>query len=190
MHEVDRRRLLKTGVVLLLLAAAAVGLWLGLRPVDTPEPTGKSDSEAAAASGDSAPSFRLPLLDGGGSLSSEDMAGSPYVLNFWATWCGPCRTEMPTFEAAWQRYRDRGVVVVGVNINDDPEGARDFARELGVTYPLVVDDNDELATKLGVRGLPETFFVDSDGNILGSGATLGIVTEEELTVTIESMLER
>jgi cytochrome c biogenesis protein CcmG/thiol:disulfide interchange protein DsbE len=189
MHEVDRRRLLKTGVVLLLLAAAAVGLWLGLRPVDTPEPTGNSDTEAATASGDSAPSFRLPLLDGDGRMASEDLAGSPYVLNFWATWCEPCRTEMPAFEKTWQRYRDRGVVVIGVLFNDDPEEARDFASELGVTYPLVVDDNDELAIELGVRGLPQTFFVDSDGYILEPGATLGIITEEELTKTIESMLE-
>lgn len=170
-----------------LVAAAVVGLWLGLRPVSTTR-SGSGAARRPADSG-SAPSFELPRLIGGGTMSSDDLEGSPYVLNFWATWCGPCRIEMPAFERVWQKYESRGVVIVGVNINDELGDAREFAQELGISYPLVVDDNDQLATELGVKGLPQTFFVDSAGDIVGSGATLGLVTERELTTTIEGMLE-
>jgi peroxiredoxin len=96
---------------------------------------------------------------------------------------------MPAFEKVWGEYRRRDVVIVGVNINDDLGDARDFARDLGITYPLVVDENDELATELGVKGLPQTFFVDAAGDIVGSGARLGLVTEAELAKTIDTMLE-
>jgi peroxiredoxin len=89
----------------------------------------------------------------------------------------PCRKEMPAFEKVWQKYKSRAVVIVGVNINDDLGDAREFAGELGITYPLMVDENDELATELGVKGLPQTFFVERAGDILGSGPKLGIVTE-------------
>jgi peroxiredoxin len=182
-----RRARLRVALVVGLVAAVAVGLWLGLRPVGTTE-SGTGAARGPAKTG-SAPTFELPRLMGANTLSSNDLEGSPYVLNFWATWCGPCRTEMPAFERVWQKYESRGVVIVGVNINDDLGDAREFARELGITYPLVVDENDELATELGVKGLPQTFFVDSAGNIVDSGATLGLVTEKELTTTIEGMLE-
>jgi cytochrome c biogenesis protein CcmG, thiol:disulfide interchange protein DsbE len=169
-----------------VIAAIAAGLWLGLRPVGGNE-TGDDASRGVTESG-AAPAFTLPRLIGEGKLSSHDLKGSPYVLNFWATWCDPCRAEMPAFEKVWEKYRRRGVVVVGVNINDDLAAAGDFARGLGITYPLVVDENDELATELGVKGLPQTFFIDGAGEVVSSGARLGLVTEAELTKTIESML--
>jgi cytochrome c biogenesis protein CcmG, thiol:disulfide interchange protein DsbE len=170
-----------------LISAVAVGLVFGLRPRDT----GGSGDGAPALVGASgpAPAFKLPRLLGQGRLSDVDLDGSPYVLNFWATWCDPCRKEMPAFEKVWQEYKSRDVTVVGVNINDDLDAARDFARKLGVTYPLVVDENDELATELGVKGLPQTFFVDAQGEIAGSGARLGVVSEGELTRTIDQVLE-
>jgi peroxiredoxin len=183
----DDRAPVKVAFLFGLIAIVAVGLWLGLRPMGTEE---SNDATAEdRSSSEAAPSFDLPRLMGGGKLASDDLDGSPYVINFWATWCDPCRAEMPAFEKVWGKYKNRGLVVVGVNINDDPAEARDFARRLGVTYPLVVDENDELATELGVRGLPQTFFVDSDGDIVGSGARPGVVTEEELTTTIEGMLD-
>ena len=182
----DRTRL-RVALALGVIAIIAAGLWLGLRPVGGDE----SDEDAArgVSGSGAAPAFRLPRLSGRGALSTDDLEGSPYVLNFWATWCEPCRTEMPAFEKVWGEYRRRDVVIVGVNINDDLGDARDFARDLGITYPLVVDENDELATELGVKGLPQTFFVDAAGDIVGSGARLGLVTEAELAKTIDTMLE-
>jgi peroxiredoxin len=181
------RKQLRAALVIGVIAVVAGGLWLGLRPVGDKASVG--DTTQGTATSGSAPDFKLPRLTGPGRLSTDDLDGSPYVLNFWATWCDPCRKEMPAFERVWRRYKSRGVVIVGVNINDDLGDAREFAGDLGITYPLVVDENDELATELGVKGLPQTFFVDAAGAIVDTGAELGIMTEAELTKTIDRILE-
>jgi cytochrome c biogenesis protein CcmG/thiol:disulfide interchange protein DsbE len=178
---------MKAALGLCVIGVVASGLWFGLRPVADGE--GNDGTARGTTISGSAPNFKLPRLTGKGRLSTDDLEGSPYVLNFWATWCGPCRMEMPAFERVWRKYKSRGVVIVGVNINDDLGDAREFAGDLGITYPLVVDENDELATELGVKGLPQTVFVDAAGRIAGSGAKLGIVTEAELTMTIDRILE-
>ena len=108
-----------------------------------------------------APEFELRLL-GGGTLSSDDLEGEPVVLNFWASWCIPCREEMPAFERMWDRYRDQGIRIVGVNLQDSAAGAQGFVDEVGVSYPIALDSDGSLASDLGVRGLPQTFFIDED----------------------------
>jgi cytochrome c biogenesis protein CcmG, thiol:disulfide interchange protein DsbE len=178
---------LRAALVIGVIALVAAGLWFGLRPVGTGESA--DDAPRGTSSSGPAPAFKLPRLTEEGRMSTDDLDGSPYVLNFWATWCDPCRKEMPAFERVWQKYKSRGVVIVGVNINDDLGEAREFAGELGITYPLVVDENDELATELGVKGLPQTFFVDTSGEIVDSGAELGLLTQAELTKTIDRILE-
>jgi cytochrome c biogenesis protein CcmG, thiol:disulfide interchange protein DsbE len=181
------RKQLRAALVIGVIAVVAGGLWFGLRPIGTGESA--DDTARGTSSSGAAPAFQLPRLTGKRPLSTNDLDGSPYVLNFWATWCDPCRKEMPAFERVWQKYKSRGVVIVGVNINDDLGDAREFAGELGITYPLVVDENDELATELGVKGLPQTFFVDTSGDIVDSGAELGLLTQAELTNTIDRLLE-
>jgi cytochrome c biogenesis protein CcmG, thiol:disulfide interchange protein DsbE len=183
----SNRKLLRAALAIGVIAVVAGGLWFGLRPVGTGESA--DDAPPGTSSSGAAPAFQLPRLTGKRPLSTRDLDGSPYVLNFWATWCDPCRKEMPAFERVWQKYKSRGVVIVGVNINDDLGDAREFAGELGITYPLVVDENDELATELGVKGLPQTFFVDTSGDIVDSGAELGLLTQAELTKTIDRILE-
>jgi len=108
-----------------------------------------------------APDFELELL-GGDTISSDDLRGRPVVLNFWASWCIPCREEMPAFERMWKRYRDDGIQIIGVNIQDSVAGAREFVDEIDVTYPIALDPQGSLAADLGVRGLPQTFFIDED----------------------------
>lgn len=147
-----------------------------------------------------APDFELPLLSGNGTLSSSDLRGDPVVLNFWATWCTPCRAEMPALEAAWQKYRGEGLQIVGVLVQDSDEGADAFVKELGVTYPIVYGHGSELARDLKVFGLPQTFFIDenyefigvSRGRALERGAgdrvTLGQISPAELERKIEELL--
>jgi cytochrome c biogenesis protein CcmG/thiol:disulfide interchange protein DsbE len=108
-----------------------------------------------------APEFELDLL-GGGTLSSDDLKGHPVVLNFWASWCDPCREEMPAFERMWRRYRSAGIRIVGVVYQDSVEGAEGFLDEVPVSYPIALDPSGSLASELGVRGLPQTFFIDDD----------------------------
>ena len=113
-----------------------------------------------------APGFTLPRLDRLGELSLESLRGKVVVLNFWASWCGPCKKEAPLLEAAWQAWRDRGVVVVGVDAKDFTGDAKRFMRRYGVTYPNVHDGSGDLEEPYGLLAYPETFFVDRRGRIV------------------------
>ncbi|MGH2688670.1 MAG: TlpA family protein disulfide reductase, partial [Actinomycetota bacterium] len=128
-----------------------------------------------AAVGEQGPEFALPLLATPGTLTSAELRGSPVVVNVWASWCGPCREEAPVLEAAWRRYRGRGVRFLGVNVQDSQEDAQAFVREFGITFPSVRDTDLDLWRKLGVRGVPETFFLDHRWRFsgIGSGERLG-----------------
>ena len=116
------------------------------------------------------PVFSLPLLGGGSNFSSSDLAGGPVVINFWASWCIPCREEARVLEAAWKKYESQEVRVLGVNVQDSEQDAQAFVKEFGITYPIVRDTDLKLWTMLGVAGLPETFFVDHEGIFFGVGS--------------------
>ena len=111
-----------------------------------------------------ASSFTLPLF-GGGTIRLEDLRGKVVFLNFWASWCPPCRAEAGTLEAAWQRYKDREVVFLGIDIQDTEQDARAFIKEFGITYMNARDESGKVAIEYGVWGIPETFFIDREGRI-------------------------
>ena len=117
-----------------------------------------------------------------GKPADLDADGKPLIINFWASWCTPCRAEMPAFEQVHQELGDQ-VAIVGVTDEDDHDASAEAAEEAGVTYPLLVDDDQTLLTDLRVSGLPGTVFVDADGNVVGRH--LGALTEAELTKEIE-----
>nr|MBA3430286.1 TlpA family protein disulfide reductase [Actinomycetota bacterium] len=150
--------------------------------------------------GSPAPEFELPKLDGG-SLSSRELKGHPVVLNFWASWCIPCREEAPVLERTWRAYRDQGVIFVGVNIRDAESSAKEFVDEFNITYPVVRDVNLELERELGLTGLPETYFIDDEwrfvSNVSGAGqgrqqgsVILGAISEEQLVTNVETLIRR
>jgi cytochrome c biogenesis protein CcmG/thiol:disulfide interchange protein DsbE len=112
-----------------------------------------------------APVFDLGRLDADGRLRLDSLRGKAVVLNFWASWCAPCKTEAPLLEAAWRKWRSRGVLVVGVDANDFKSDARRFMRRYGVTYPVVHDGPGAWLDDYGLSGFPETFFVRPDGRI-------------------------
>ncbi|MDQ3752426.1 MAG: TlpA family protein disulfide reductase [Actinomycetota bacterium] len=146
------------------------------------------------------PEFVLPLLSGEGAMSSRSIEGSPVVINFWASWCLPCREEAPLLERAWRDYRDDGLVVIGVNARDSEADAKSFVREFDVTYPVVVDDDLELMHKLSnIEGWPQTFFVERDGDLStvptsgnrgrdGATVDLGALEPAALKRRIEALL--
>ena len=124
-----------------------------------------------------APVFSLERLNGGGALSLRSLRGKTVVLNFFASWCDPCKREAPVLERLWQQDRSRGVVVLGVDANDSRGDARRFLRAHGVTYPVVFDhDGLVAANRYGIAGLPVTYVLNPQGRIVG-GQILGPVSE-------------
>lgn len=153
-----------------------------------------------ATVGHEAPAFELPTLSGE-TLSSSDLKGHPVVVNFWASWCLPCREEAPLLERTWRQYRDDGVIILGINIKDAESDAKAFVEEFDITYPVVRDVDQEVTRAFGVRGLPETFFIDHEWRFVAIGSAdptgeqqgtviLGAITEEELVGHIEVLLRR
>lgn len=112
-----------------------------------------------------APDFTAPLLAGGGSLHLAELRGRPVVLNFWASWCVPCKDEAPMLRRAFRAYGDR-IAFVGVDVKDARSEAVDFARANGLIYPHVRDENGTIYADYGLTGQPETFFIDGDGTIV------------------------
>lgn len=118
-----------------------------------------------------APDFTLPVFANGGSLGAVDtpltlskLRGRPVVLNIWASWCGPCRDEAPIIEDLQRRYGPKGVVVLGLNSEDDPGDARKFLAEYRATFPVVRAGDNAVRTRFGTEQMPETFVIDPDGN--------------------------
>ena len=126
-----------------------------------------------------APAFTLPRLDAEGTLSLADLRGKAVVINFWASWCDPCKEEAPVLEAAWREHRDEGLVVLGVDFNDLRGDAHRFVERYGMTYPVVYDRDGELVAKYGATGVPETFFVDRRGRLVGKRIAGAVNAREE-----------
>jgi cytochrome c biogenesis protein CcmG, thiol:disulfide interchange protein DsbE len=113
-----------------------------------------------------APVFSLERLNAQpGELSLASYRGNIVVLNFWATWCGPCRDEMPLLQESWERLRGEGVIFVGINAESLRDDARAFLRRYGVTYPNVYDGKGWTLGRYGLTGYPETYFIDTRGRV-------------------------
>jgi cytochrome c biogenesis protein CcmG, thiol:disulfide interchange protein DsbE len=168
------------------LALSLVGLLLvllGVRVVASGDGR-RLDEALAAGRAAAAPDFTLPRLDGTGSLRLASLRGKAVVVNFWASWCVPCKDEAPLLEAAAKRYRDGSVVVVGVDAQDLSGDARRFVRRYGVSYETVHDGPGATLAHYGVSGFPETWFVDRRGNVVGEHVK-GPLTREQLLRDIE-----
>jgi cytochrome c biogenesis protein CcmG/thiol:disulfide interchange protein DsbE len=122
----------------------------------------------APAIGGPAPSFTLNRVDATGKLDLASLRGKPVVLNFWASWCGPCKNEATMLEQASQKYRKQGVVFIGVDYHDVTSDARRFLTHHGVTYPSVQDGSGLIADRYGVSAVPETYFIDRRGRLVGT----------------------
>jgi cytochrome c biogenesis protein CcmG, thiol:disulfide interchange protein DsbE len=126
-----------------------------------------SKGDAAIAVGDSAPDGELErLLPGGGTSHIADYRGGWLLINFWASWCDPCRDEAPALEEFWRAHRDEGVTVLGVDLDDTTDDARAFIREFGLTYPQLRDgDGRQWRDDYGMTGFPESFLIDPEGRL-------------------------
>jgi peroxiredoxin len=111
-----------------------------------------------------APEFDLPG-PGGEPYRLADWRGKPVIVNFWATWCPPCRKEMPSMQRAWEAVRDEGIVLVAINVGEDAETVQRFVTDFPVGFPLPMDERSEVVQAWPVKGLPTTFVVDPKGRL-------------------------
>ena len=133
-----------------------------------------------------AAAFALRTFEGE-RVGLDTLAGKVVVLNFWASWCYPaCYEEAPALERSWTKYRDRGVVIVGVNVQDKDEPAKRFLAQFGHTFPNAPDPGGRVSVDYGVYGVPETFFIDRKGRIRAKH--VGAVTEDVLRAHVDRLL--
>ncbi|MBW4436509.1 MAG: TlpA family protein disulfide reductase [Pleurocapsa minor GSE-CHR-MK-17-07R] len=168
---------LSPGMITLLIGIASVVLVVGIAFVRSQQ-TQPSDGRA--------PDFSVTTFDGE-TVTLSELRGRIVVINFWASWCGPCRAEAPALEAVWRNYADDGVVVLGVAYADDADDSRAFIAEYGLTYPNASDIGTTISKDLyHIQGVPETFIIDQNGDV--AQFIYAGVTEQQLTTVIESLL--
>ncbi len=172
--EKPRLQRLGTLIAIGLILGLATLLGWGLASISTPPP----DSRMAA--GFSLTSFH------GETISLGELRGQVVVLNFWASWCGPCRDEAAALEATWRKYRDKGVFFIGVDYVDTEKEALAFLEEFDVTYFNGPDRGSRISRAYRIRGVPETFYIGRNGEI--RGLKFGPVSELELERKIEELL--
>ena len=144
------------GAIVLLIGVALTVLVIGIRLVQ--------QQQGRPMQGP-APDFTVTTFDGREFTLSEQR-GNVVVINFWASWCGPCRTEAPAFESLWNQYKDKGVTFLGITFADDPQDSQEFMAQYGMTYPVAADGHSDISKGLyHIQGVPETFIIDKQGNI-------------------------
>lgn len=134
-----------------------------------------------------APALELDTLDGE-TMTLEEAGAEVVLVNFWASWCAPCRQEMPELEAMYQNYQDQGLTVWGISVDALPENARHFADEVGVTYPLLLDEDMATAEAWDIRAMPSTFVIDAEGDIRHTELGYAPETMEALEERIRALL--
>jgi cytochrome c biogenesis protein CcmG/thiol:disulfide interchange protein DsbE len=157
----------RKGAIIALVAVVAV---MAIILIVALAPKGKPATGVLPADpkGYAAPEVVLPRLDGSGQLSLADLKGKPVVVNFWASWCTTCKAEAETLVAAEKKWRDKGVVFLGIDSVDKDDAAKAYEKEYGVEYPSIVDPDGKTAAQWYVTAYPESFFIDKDGRIVSA----------------------
>ena len=151
------------------------------------EPDRQAEEALARGERQAAPALELPRLDGGGRASLADYRGKVVVLNFWASWCGPCRDESPLLDRWHGRMRERGGIVLGVDTLDEAGKAREFIARYRLGYPMLRDGAGESRDSYGIVGFPETFVIDRRGAI--AAARRGPVDETFMRTEVAPLLK-
>lgn len=183
-----KRQKIIISVFVVVSAIFLAVLWRGMKTNPNKVPSAFIDKQALP--------FEVTWLQGQEHIPSprnegfslQDFHGKPLILNFWASWCYSCRAEAGDFEAFWRRYKDKGLIVAGIAIQDTPEAALGFAKGFGKTYMLGLDSEDgKAAIDYGVTGVPETFFINRQGVVIHKEA--GPVTAQILAEYADELLK-
>ena len=171
----------------LIGAAAGYVVFFGLpsKPADSqPQPTAGAPqiSIAGLETGNQAPVFELEAADGG-MVGLEDYRGQVVLLNFWATWCAPCRIEMPLLQSTFESFKDQGLVILGIDFDEPADLVSAFGDELGLTFPLLLDPGGKVQQQYKVRGYPTTVVLDREGHV--QSYYIGVLTQRQLDGYLE-----
>ena len=179
--------LLMAGAGFVILAFLGILIWASFQTGGRAASISGVNTEFGAVDIDTEPArdFTLELTDGG-VISRADLQGKVVLIDFWASWCAPCRQEAPALEQVYREYAGPDVEFVGVNIWDNPESAAAFLAEFGVGYPTGADADGGIALDYGVRGIPEKFFIDANG--LVRRKYVGPMPEDALRAALAELL--
>ena len=178
----NSKKLKATVIFLLAMLIAGFTIFLAIGVMGTTTATSRSGKELV---GKKAPSFVAPKV-GGQLVSLENYKNKPLVLNFWASWCPPCRDETPGMERIWRKYEDQGVVILGINVQDREKEAERYISEFGVTFSNALDLDGSITVDYGVTGLPVTFFIDNDSVV--KGRWVGSISEDRLDNWVSNLI--
>ncbi len=153
MQKKRNRQFFRVAILAVLFGALAFTLY-----------TNFFNSKDVVGVGDQAPNFVLEDMEGN-KVELADLKGKGVFLNFWGTWCEPCKEEMPYMQSQYEIFKDRGVEIVAVNVSETELAVNRFANTYGLTFPIVID-NGEVLDAYGVNPLPTTFLIDKDGKIV------------------------
>ena len=189
-----KRSPLRTAAVVTTIVLATAFVALLLWGLSTAAPGTSIDETLARGEAAPTPAFRLAVLRRGnlgprlseqvapaladGEVSVRELRGTPFVLNFWASWCVPCREEAPLLQRRWEQARNEGVLFVGLNMQDVREDARAFLDEFGLDFLNIRDEDNSVARRYEMTGIPETFFVTARGQIVSH--VVGVVSRQQL----------
>jgi len=177
--------------LLILLMAAVAARWLW--PIASPPRMAASPfaeghalpSSIPPVTGQPAPNFEISYPDGR-HVRLSDLRGQPVLINFWATWCGPCRVEMPELIKAYEVHRQHGLVILAVNVQESALQVQPFVEEFGMSFPVILDLDGEISRQYQVRNLPSSIFIGRDGVI--AVRWVGILLPEQLQRYLERIL--
>ena len=178
----NSKKLKATVIFILAMLIAGFTIFLAIGVMGTTTATSRSGKELV---GKKAPSFVAPKV-GGQLVSLENYKNKPLVLNFWASWCPPCRDETPGMERIWIKYEDQGVVILGINVQDGEKEAERYISEFGVTFSNALDLDGSITVDYGVTGLPVTFFIDNDSVV--TGRWVGSISEDRLDNWVSNLI--
>lgn len=169
----------------IILTAGLVWIWVSKAPPGSVSSSGIPAPQA----GFQAPDFELTSLEGK-TYRLSDLRGRPLLVNFWASWCAPCRSEMPAMERVYQQYREQGFLILAVNSThqDQASKAGAFTAELGLSFPILLDQDGSISGLYRVRALPSSFFIDERGTIK-EVVIGGPMAEALLAIRVEQILE-
>ena len=179
----------------LAAAAAAIGVGVLVGPMlfgdraGTPEPGQVAGRESGAACSAKKANLDFTLKDmHGATVKLADFKGKPILLNYWATWCGPCKAEIPALNDLYAQYKDQGLAIVGISVDDDEPTLLEFSKNFPMSYTVVTarEQEDALEAAGPVWGYPTTFFIGRDGSICGKH--MGPATKEDFEREIKALL--